>query len=54
VAEHKEREMPRWGFAFQEPGSDADQRDEVRARILQLIYYIESAQVESGESPGPK
>jgi mono/diheme cytochrome c family protein len=54
VAEHKDRDMPRWGLVFQETGGDADQRDEVRARILQIIYYIESAQVESGASPGPK
>ena len=54
VPQHREREMPRWGSAFQDPGSDADQRDEARARILQLIYYIESAQVESGESSGSK
>jgi len=50
VSDHHTREMPRWGFAFQELDSDVDQRDEVRGRILQLMYYIESAQVGHGSS----
>jgi len=50
LADHHQREMPRWGFAFQEFGSDADQRDEVRGRILQLMYYIESVQTGRDES----
>jgi len=38
------RTMPSWGFAFQELDSDVDQQDQVRGRILQLIYYLESVQ----------
>jgi mono/diheme cytochrome c family protein len=41
---HIKRDMPRWGFAFQELDSDVNQQDQVRGRILQLIYYLESAQ----------
>ena len=44
IPTHRDREMPRWGFAFQELDSDVDQRDQIRGRILQLIYYIESEQ----------
>jgi mono/diheme cytochrome c family protein len=46
---HIKRDMPRWGFAFQELDSDANQQDQVRGRILQLIYYLESVQ----EDPAP-
>ena len=41
---HAKRDMPRWGFAFQELDSDANQQDQIRGRILQLIYYLESVQ----------
>jgi len=41
---HAKREMPRWGFAFQEFDSDVNQQDQVRGRILRLIYYLESLQ----------
>jgi hypothetical protein len=41
---HVKRDMPRWGFAFQELDSDVNQQDQVRGRILQLIYYLESVQ----------
>lgn len=41
---HVKRDMPRWGFAFQELDSDVNQQDQVRGRILQLIYYLESMQ----------
>ena len=44
IPSHRDREMPRWGFAFQELDSDADQRDQVRGRILQLIYFLETEQ----------
>ena len=43
---HVRRDMPRWGFAFQELDSDVNQQDQVRGRILQLIYYLESVQDE--------
>jgi mono/diheme cytochrome c family protein len=41
---HGKRDMPRWGFAFQELDSDVNQQDQVRGRILQLIYYLQSVQ----------
>ena len=47
---HVKRDMPRWGYAFQELDTDADQQDQVRGRILQLIYYLESIQEETERS----
>jgi mono/diheme cytochrome c family protein len=41
---HVKRDMPGWGFAFQELDSDVNQQDQVRGRILQLVYYLESVQ----------
>ena len=38
------REMPIWGFAFQELDVDVDQERQVRTRIRQLIRYLESIQ----------
>jgi hypothetical protein len=46
---HFKRDMPRWGFAFQELDSDVNQQDQVRGRILQLIYYLESVQEAKGD-----
>ncbi|MDH3283422.1 MAG: cytochrome c [Acidobacteriota bacterium] len=44
VSGHGARKMPIWGLAFQDPGSDASQEDQVRGRILQLIRYLRSIQ----------
>lgn len=46
VAGHGDREMPIWGMTFQERGLDRNQEDEVRGRILQLILYLRSIQIE--------
>ena len=42
---HRRREMPLWGFAFRETGSDADQTEAVEEKIRKLVKYIESIQV---------
>jgi mono/diheme cytochrome c family protein len=38
------REMPIWGLAFQELGSDLDQQPDVRRRLHLLVDYLESIQ----------
>jgi hypothetical protein len=49
VEEHVRRDMPVWGLAFQEFDTDINQQNEVRGRILQLIHYLRSIQVETTE-----
>lgn len=44
VPGHGEREMPLWGFAFQQMDLDVDQEEEVQKRIAALIDYLESIQ----------
>lgn len=44
VAGHGRRGMPVWGLGFQEVGRDSDQEAEVRARIRDLVAYVESIQ----------
>lgn len=46
VRGHGMREMPVWGLTFMERGSDVPQTDQVRGRILQLIHYLQSIQLE--------
>lgn len=46
VRSHGARGMPVWGIGFQDLGRDQDQEEEIRARILDLVAYIESIQVE--------
>ena len=41
---HGTREMPIWGFVFRK--SQWDTETQIRDRILQLVYYIESIQEE--------
>ncbi len=41
---HGTREMPIWGFVFRK--SHFDTETQVRDRILDLVYYIESVQAE--------
>ena len=36
--------MPIWGLGFQDPSSDANQEQEVRSRIEQLIAYLRTLQ----------
>jgi mono/diheme cytochrome c family protein len=42
---HRSREMPLWGFAFRETGSDADQTKAVEEKIGKLVKYLRSIQV---------
>lgn len=42
--QHGTREMPLWGLAFQDWGSDSNQEREVRSRIDALVAWIESIQ----------
>ena len=44
VMAHEERSMPVWGFVFQVRGMDLDQEKEVRGRILELVFYLDSIQ----------
>jgi len=44
---HGTSKMPVWGLAFQEYDTDVDQEGQVRGRILQLIEYLKSIQVDS-------
>lgn len=44
VRGHGPRGMPIWGIGFQDLGRDSDQEAEVRAKILNLVAYIESIQ----------
>jgi len=44
VRGHGSREMPIWGFSFQDPTRTEDQEAEVRERILDLVEYLKSLQ----------
>jgi mono/diheme cytochrome c family protein len=46
VRGHGSRDMPIWGLAFQEWGSDANQEEEVQRKVRRLIAYLESIQRE--------
>ena len=50
VRGHGSREMPIWGFSFQDPSRLEDQEVEVRERILDLVEFLETLQ-ESPPSP---
>ena len=41
---HEPREMPLWGFALAKLDSDAEPNDQVRARIANLVDYLETLQ----------
>lgn len=43
---HQRHGMPVWGLRFQERDKDTSQADEIRGRILQLLHYLRSIQVE--------
>ncbi len=51
IAAHGTRQMPVWGIGFQDPGRDSDQEEAVRAKILDLVAYLESLQVEGNVDP---
>lgn len=44
VAAHGPGDMPVWGYAFQETGTDIDQEAAVRRRILALVAFLRSIQ----------
>ncbi len=46
ISGHGSRKMPVWGIGFQDPGRDADQEKAVRNKILDLVAYLETLQVE--------
>ena len=48
VRAHGSREMPVWGFSFQDPSRSEDQEDEVREQILDLVEYVRTLQPGSG------
>lgn len=45
VRAHGSREMPIWGFSFQDPSRDEDQEAEVREKIRDLVAYLLTIQV---------
>jgi len=44
VPGHRTSEMPLWGFEFQQADLDANQQQEVRERIEQLVRYLATIQ----------
>lgn len=44
VRAHGTREMPVWGITFQDPERDSNQEEEVRARIRDLVLYLQTLQ----------
>jgi mono/diheme cytochrome c family protein len=44
VEGHGARDMPIWGATFVERGRDEPQEDEIQARILALVDYLETIQ----------
>lgn len=52
VRGHGPREMPIWGFSFQDPNRDEDQEAEVRERLLDLIAFLRSIQTK--EAPAAR
>ena len=47
---HGSRQMPVWGLGFQDPGRDADQEAAVRDKILDVIAYLKTLQIEGVET----
>lgn len=52
VRGHGQREMPVWGLTFQTQETGAEREQEVRARIEELVDYLETIQ-EDDDSDGP-
>lgn len=44
VAAHGPSDMPVWGLSFQDPGKDTNQEAMVRAKIKDIVAFIESLQ----------
>lgn len=52
IRSHGSREMPVWGIGFQDLGRDSEQEAAVRDRILDLVAYLKTLQVDDqAESP---
>ena len=51
IAAHGTRQMPVWGIGFQDLGRDTDQEEVVRHKILDLVAYVETLQVEADVEP---
>ncbi len=51
IAAHGPRQMPIWGIGFQDPGRDTDQEGAVRDKILDLVAYVETLQIENDVEP---
>ncbi len=51
IAAHGTRQMPVWGIGFQDPGRDTDQEETVRHKILDLVAYLETLQIEDKTEP---
>jgi hypothetical protein len=49
VKGHGLREMPVWGLSFAERGLDAPQEAHVRARIVRLVQYLRSIQLDRSD-----
>jgi hypothetical protein len=49
VAAHGPGDMPVWGYAFQETGTDVDQEAAVRRRILALVAFLRA--IQEAEAP---
>ena len=43
--------MPVWDIGFQDLGRDSDQEEVVRDKILDLVAYLETLQVEEEAEP---
>ncbi len=48
VDAHGSREMPVWGLTFQDRNRDSEQEGAVQEKIRDLVFYLESIQVEAG------
>jgi hypothetical protein len=54
VKGHGTQDMPLWGDEFRlEAGSSVDAQAQVRGKILQLVYYLQSLQTKT-EAPAVK
>jgi mono/diheme cytochrome c family protein len=53
VKGHGSQDMPLWGDEFRlEAGSSLDAQAQVRGKILQLVYYLQSLQAKTDASAG--
>lgn len=50
ISGHGSKEMPLWGYAFQDLEVDLNQEKEVRVKIVALIGFLESLQEPAGRA----